>query len=200
MSRDPKVPANERSPGTTPFPDNRVADTGRFMCHHNVAEPPVERSDQPSPVDMKQDAVLAVLRARRRSGRSGCSGCEEAINEDAGLAWRAYVRARVNFYRAKRGMGKRPMRQVSIDAQGIDLPEQGEGPRREQVESLAIVRQIVRDRAPALSERQVQRVIVLMWEAQAIKGKRQAVMPDDLRAAISRLRRATGLPLDTGLL
>lgn len=190
----------KRNAKTSPLAGERAPDTGFFMCHHDTTEPPVERADQPAQVDMKQEAVLTVLREQRKRGDGGCLGCEETVNQDTGLAWRAYVRARINFYRARRGTGHRAVQVESIDERHLEVASGECEQEREAVESTAVVRRIVRQRVPELSDRQVQRVIIVMSEAQAIKGRKWVVMPDNLRAAISRLRKATGLPLDTSLL
>jgi hypothetical protein len=144
--------------------------------------------------------VLTVLHERSKRGPDACTGCEDTINQDAGLAWRAYIRARVNFYRARRGTGTHRVQVESIDERPMEIASDAGEAEQEAVESTAIVRRIVRERAPGLSDRQVQRVVIVMAEAQAIKGKKWATMPDELRATISRLRKATGLPLDTSLL
>jgi hypothetical protein len=183
-----------------PSPSGYVTDTGRFMCVQNQSEPPVEPADAPAQVDLTQDAVLTVLEQRAKRGEARCESCEAALNEDAGLAWRAYARARIDFYRKRRGMLKRPMRLEPLDEATLNLPDEVEEETVEQAESLEIVRRIVRRRAPGLSQHQMQQVLVVMIEAQRVKLRPREAMPDRLRTAISRLRKATGLPLDTSLL
>jgi hypothetical protein len=185
----------------SPFPDARIPDAGTYMCHH-PDEPPVEHVDYPSTTDLRQEAVAAVLAARIDRGDELCVECEPLINEQVRLAWHAYARAKVEFYRARRGRGLTPVKTVSLEASGID-PEEPEPDDDEEIaiESLKVVRQIVRERVPGLRAQQVVRIVTVMRQVQTIKRKkRREPVPDAVRAELTRLRKATGLPLDTGLL
>jgi hypothetical protein len=176
-----------------------ITDTGAFMCHQST-EPPVERVDVPSQSDLKQEAVLRLLEYQAAHGGEICTACEQLVNRDAGLAWTAYARARVDFYRSRRGRGGVKARIEALDEAVERIGEAREERQYAHVESRRIVRRIVRERLPGISERRLQRVMVVMVEAQAIKRSKRTVMPDKLRAALTRLRKATGLPLDTSLL
>ncbi len=186
----------------TPFPDAHITDSGAYMCHH-PDELPVEHVDHPSSTDLRQEAVAAVLAARVDRGDEVCVECEPLINEQVRLAWHAYARAKVEFYRARRGRGLTPVKIVSLEASGID-PEEREPEEDEEeipVESLKVVREIVRERVPGLRAQQVVRIVTVMRQVQTIKRKkRREPVPDAVRAELTRLRKATGLPLDTGLL
>ena len=89
------------------------------MCHHPT-EPPVEHVEYPSTTDLRQEAVAAVLAARAGRDDEVCIECERLVNEQVRLAWHAYARAKVEFYRARRGRGVRPVRTVSLEESGID--------------------------------------------------------------------------------
>jgi hypothetical protein len=189
----------------TPFPDNRITpladehfiDPGRYMCHHPT-EPPVERSDVPSRTDLTQEAVATVLATRIARGDEVCTECERLINEDRRLALAAYVRARVEFYRSRRGRGTQPITPVSMQEEGIDPP----APEAvEPTEGLVMVREIIRERRPQIRSKKVVRIVLLMHWIQANHGRRRPEpVPDEVRAELARLRKSTGLPLDTTLL
>src|SRR6476619_4556266 len=104
----------------TPFPDEQVSDAGAFMCHHS-GEPPIEHVEHPSTTDLRQEAVAAVLAARSGREDEVCTECERMINEEVLLAWHAYVRARVEFYRARRGRWVRQVETVSLEESGLDF-------------------------------------------------------------------------------
>jgi hypothetical protein len=197
MSRPPD---DDQETSPAPSTSGAVTDTGRYMCIQNQESPPVEPADAPARVDLTQDAVLTVLEQRAKRGDGPCESCEAAVNRDAGLAWRAYARARIDFYRKRRGMLKRPIRLEPLDESALALPDEVDEDVVEQAESLEIVRRVIRRRAQRLSQHQMQQVLVVMIEAQQVKRSRREAMPDRLRTAISRLRKATGLPLDTSLL
>jgi hypothetical protein len=186
----------------TPFPDQEVTDAGAYMCHHS-GEPPVEHVEHPSTTDLRQEAVAAVLAARAGREDEVCIECERLVNEQVRLAWHAYVRAKVEFYRARRGRAARPVETVSLEESGleVEIPEEDEDDEEIPVESLMVVRQIVRERVPGLRVQQAVRIVTVMQEVQTIKRKkRREPVPDATRAELARLRKATGLPLDTGLL
>ena len=193
-------PGSARRPeDTTPVPPaRRIIDVGAFMCHQ-TSEPPVERVDTPSQRDLKQAAVLTLLEQQAERGDL-CLGCEQLVNRDPGLAWTAYAQARVDFYRARRGRRRGAVRVESLDERGAEVAAEPEEAPEEQVTSRRIVRTIVRERFPGISERRLQRVMVTMTEAQTLKRTKRAPMPDKLRRALARLRKSTGLPLDTSLL
>jgi hypothetical protein len=176
-----------------------IADTGAFMCHQST-EPTVERVDVPAQSDLKQEAVLRLLEYQAAHGGEICTACEQLVNRDAGLAWTGYARARVDFYRSRRGRGGVKARIEALDEAVEQIGEVCDERQDAPVESRRIVRRIVRERLPGISERRLQRVMVVMVEAQDIKRSKRTVMPDKLRAALTRLRKATGLPLDTSLL
>ena len=201
---DPDSQNNQSQPARTPHRPSQparegIADTGAFMCHQST-EPPVERVDVPSQSDLKQEAVLRLLEYQTAHGGETCTACEQLVNRDAGLAWTAYARARVDFYRSRRGRGGVKARIETLDEAVEQIGEARDERHDAHVESRRIVRRIVRERLPGISERRLQRVMVVMVEAQAIKRSKRTVMPDKLRAALTRLRKATGLPLDTSLL
>jgi hypothetical protein len=189
----------------TPFPDNRITpladehfiDPGRYMCHHPT-EPPVERSDVPSRTDLTQEAVATVLATRIARGDEVCTECELLINEDRRLALAAYVRARVEFYRSRRGRGTQPVTPVSMQEEGIDPP----APEAvEPTEGLVMVREIIRERRPQIRSKKVVRIVILMHWIQANNERRTPEpVPDEIRSELTRLRKSTGLPLDTTLL
>ena len=196
-------PDNEEE--LTPFPDDRVTtladdhfiDPGQYMCHHST-EPPEERADVPSRTDLTQEAVASVLAARIERGDEICTECERLINEDRRLALAAYVRARVEFYRSRRGRGKQPVKPVSMQEEGIDPPAPEAA---EPVEGLIMVREIIRERRPRIRSKKVVRIVVLMHWIQANNERRTPeLVPDEVRAELARLRKSTGLPLDTTLL
>lgn len=197
---DDQARAARQPEGTTPFSEpRRITDVGAFMCRQ-PSEPPVERVDVPSQRDLKQEAVLVLLARRAERGDDLCLGCEQLVNRDPGLAWTAYAQARVDFYRARRGRQRGAARVESLDARGEEVAAVPAEEPAEEVTSPRIVRRIVRERLPGISERRLQRVMVTMTEAQQFRRRDRAAMPDKLRRALSRLRKATGLPLDTSLL
>ena len=186
----------------TPFPDEQEIDAGSYMCHHS-GEPPVEHVEHPATTDLRQEAVAAVLAARAGGEDEVCTECERLVNAEVRLAWHAYARARVEFYRARRGRGVRQVETVSLEESGLDFeaPEEDEDEEEIPVESLKVVRQIVRERVPGLHVHQAVRIVTVMQQVQTIKRKKRgASVPDAVRAELTRLRKATGLPLDTGLL
>jgi hypothetical protein len=186
----------------TPFPEEQVSDAGAFMCHHS-GEPPIEHVEHPSTTDLRQEAVAAVLAARSGREDEVCTECERLINEEVRLAWHAYVRARVEFYRARRGRWVRQVETVSLEESGLDFeaPEEEEDEAEIPVDSIKVVRQIVRERVPGLHVHQAVRIVTVMQQVQTIKRKKKPTpVPDAVRAELTRLRKATGLPLDTGLL
>ena len=186
----------------TPFPEEQVSDAGAFMCHHS-GEPPIEHVEHPSTTDLRQEAVAAVLAARSGREDEVCTECEQLINEEVRLAWHAYVRARVEFYRARRGRWVRQVETVSLEESGLDFeaPEEEEDEAEIPVDSIKVVRQIVRERVPGLHVHQAVRIVTVMQQVQTIKRKKKPTpVPDAVRAELTRLRKATGLPLDTGLL
>ena len=191
QAANPDHPEDETGLSSSAEDEGRA---GTYMCHYPEGAPE-ETVDHPSPADLKQEAVVAVLAAR--SGREDvvCTECERLVEEDAGLAWAAYARARVDHYRARREMrGSR--RQIAVE----DIAEPEETDQRKPVTSKAIVRRMVRERVPELTDHQIQRVVIEMSAAQSIKRRPGKVMPAKLRAALARLRKSTGLPLDTSLL
>ena len=186
----------------TPFPEEQVSDAGAFMCHHS-GEPPIEHVEHPSTTDLRQEAVAAVLAARSGREDEVCTECERLINEEVRLAWHAYVRARVEFYRARRGRWVRQVETVSLEESGLDFeaPEEEEDEAEIPVDSIKVVRQIVRERVPGMHVHQAVRIVTVMQQVQTIKRKKKPTpVPDAVRAELTRLRKATGLPLDTGLL
>jgi hypothetical protein len=198
---DERPDDNERTPfpdnQVTPFPDDHFIDPGRYMCHHPT-EPPLERSDVPSRTDLTQEAVASVLAARVARGDEVCTECERLINEDRRLALAAYVRARVEFYRARRGRGKQPVEPVSMQEEGVDPPAPEDA---EPVEGLIMVREVIRERRPSIRSKRVVRIVILMHWIQANNDRRRPEpVPDEVRAELTRLRKSTGLPLDTTLL
>jgi hypothetical protein len=181
----------------TPFPDDQFIDPGQYMCHH-PSEPLVERADAPSRTDLTQEAVASVLAARIARGDEVCTECERLINEDRRLALAAYVRARVEFYRARRGRGRHTAETVSMQEEGVDPPSPEAG---EPVEGLVMVREIIRERRPRIRSKKVVRIVILMHWIQANNERRTPEpVPDEIRSELTRLRKSTGLPLDTTLL
>jgi hypothetical protein len=64
-----------------------------------------------------------------------------------------------------------------------------------------MVREIIRERRPRIRSKKVVRIVVLMHWIQANNERRTPdLVPDEVRAELARLRKSTGLPLDTTLL
>jgi hypothetical protein len=189
----------------TPFPEDQVSplpgdhfgDAGQYMCHHST-EPQVERADVPSRTDLTQEAVASVLAARLERGDEVCTECERLVNEDRRLALAAYRRARVEFYRARRGRGRHTADTFSMQEAGMDpaVPE-----TEEPVDGLKMVREVIRDRRPGIRSKKVVRIVILMHWIQTNNERRNPEpVPDEVRAELARLRKSTGLPLDTTML
>lgn len=190
-------PTERDTPQNEPGASHSAEETlraGAYMCHH-PAGAPQESVDYPSPADLKQEAVLAVLAARSGRADAICTECERLVEEDAGLAWAAYARARVDHYRSRRAM-RGSVRTVPIE----HVADSEVADKQIPVTSKAIVRRIIRERVPELTDHQIQRVVIEMSAAQSIKRRPGKVMPERLRAVLARLRKSTGLPLDTSLL
>jgi hypothetical protein len=178
--------------------DEDLSSLATFFC--SMGEKiPFERSDSPNASEMKQDALVRVLESAKRRGDVVARDCDELIFGNAPIAKSAYRFARLDFYRNRYGRG-------GLAGQFEPLPTSLEDPeggseRNAEAERVEIALHAFETRGNAKVNREDARSVVwAMREVQRLKESGVKGIPDGLRKRISRLRRSTGLPLNTRLL
>ena len=177
---------------------------GPFLCHHNLEIEPFEQIERPATVDLKQETVLRVIESAPPDTTSDAPGCEALIERNEALARLKWVQARTDFYRQRRGRRGKPALRLTWETAG-ELGEDNAS-AQEQADreaDLAHLRQRLADDGLArIGAELFEDVVAVMTEAQQVRtqGRGSGGMSAALRARITRLRKKTGLPLDTRLL
>ena len=200
---------------------NIMATVGSVLCRTRL-EPPVDDVDRLSLDDIRQEAALRLVQVFQREGKSFGQDVARAFDDEAGLAMQAYQWAYRDALRRKLGratsadaMRPRPAT-VSLsrpslgsggsDGIGLTLAEVLEDPgQHDQLagidrDSVGELHRLWDTGIEGLSIAQTRRVLTLMWQTQDLKERGVKRVPDVLRQQIHRLRRETGLPLQTALL
>ena len=191
----------------SPAPEPRPFDAGRFFCRHNREVEPFEQADAPATVDLKQETVLRVLEAVGGDPAGETPGCEELMETNRALARLTWAQARTDFYRQRRGRRGAALVRLSWDVGSELLADDAAAIQDQEREAdeadMAYIRQRVADDGAArIGPELFDEVMEVMSEAQRVRrqGRGSGGMSGALRVRILRLRKKTGLPLDTRLL
>ena len=185
-----------------PFPRRRSV--GAFLCVHSTT-PPVEDIDRPSLLDIKQDAALGAWLSLRRLGKDTGPDPVAAFDAEPRLAWLAYRWAYQEAQRRRRGYGQRPrpvFARLWLDTPRDDPLDPAQEATLDALvdDHAAEIMHLWHDGIPGLTRDQTRRVLRLMRLVQVLKAHGVARVPDPIRKRLWKLRRETGLPLDTSLL
>lgn len=183
---------------------------GEFLCHHS-SETPFENVDVPSSRDIRQDAALRAVLGLRKLGKSVSHDAVAAFDAEPKIAAQAYRWARNDALRKHLGRGKQPRPGVQRRIPGDDgatgdIAERIADPaQRTTLEAVeddysGKLRRLWDTGIEGLTLSQSRQAIWLMWQIQRIKDRGAGRVPDKLRQQVSRLRRETGLSLNTKLL
>ena len=188
---------------SSPQPPTSRRSLGALLCLHPAA-PPFEDVDQPSLPDIRQEAALRLVIAFRRLGKEIGPDPVAAFDAEPRLASLAYRWAYQDALRRHRGRGRsaRPARLGWDDPALADFADlvQEDALDRAESDPAADLRRLWREGALGLPRAPLRRAILLLLLSQHLKDRSAGPVPGLLRESLRRLRRQTGLPLDTSLL
>jgi hypothetical protein len=177
---------------------------GEFLCLPST-NPPVVDIDRLPWQDIKQDACLRAIVALKRAGKPIGPDPIAAFDAEPRIVMTAYRRAYYDALRQHLGRGKdahgaRWSRLVSLDHGFEEIAD----PTHEEAFD-AILRRVsaatrllvmIQRGHGGVSKEQLRKILLLLRRVQRLRESDTFIVPGRLRAAVSRLRTETRLPID----